>query len=267
MKKIIFTLLVITLILSIFTGCSSKANTEDAPLKVGVTAGPHEQIVEKVKEIAKEKGLEIEIVSFNDYIQPNIQLFEKQLDVNSYQHTPYLDKFNADHKMDLVSVASTVNFPMGIYSNKIQSLDQLKEGDRISLPNDPTNEARALILLQSANVIKLKNTNDLNITITDIIENPKNIEFIELDAPMVAHSLEDVAAAAINTNYAMQAGFNPVKDSIFIESKDSPWVNIIATRPDNKDAEKIKQFIEIYQSEEVKKFIEETFGGSVVPGF
>ncbi|QZY54766.1 MetQ/NlpA family ABC transporter substrate-binding protein [Crassaminicella profunda] len=267
MKKILFTLLSMILIFSLLTGCSSKENTASSPLRVGATAGPHEQIVEKVKEIAKTKGLEVEIVSFNDYIQPNVQLYEKQLDLNSYQHTPYLDKFNKDHHMDLVKLASTVNFPMGIYSNQLKSLDELKEGDKISLPNDPTNEARALLLLQSANVIKLKDTKDLNLTIKDIAENPKNIEFIELDAPMVAHSLEDVAVAAINTNYAMQAGFSPADDSIFIEPKDSPWVNIIAARPDNKDDKRIKQFIEIYQSEEMKQFIEDIFGGSVVPGF
>ncbi|TCO71386.1 MetQ/NlpA family ABC transporter substrate-binding protein [Marinisporobacter balticus] len=267
MKKFLFVFLSILFTFTFITGCTSKENVKDTPLKVGVTAGPHEQIVEKVKELSKEKGLDVEIVSFNDYTQPNVQVFEKQIDINSFQHTPYLSKFNEDHKMDLVNVASTVNFPMGIYSNQLKSLDELKEGDKISLPNDPTNEARALILLQSANIIKLKDSTDLNMTIADIVDNPKNIEFIELDAPMVAHSLPDVSVAAINTNYAMQAGFNPVKDSIFIESKDSPWVNIIAARPDNKDSEKVKQFIAIYQSEAIKKFIEETFDGSVVSGF
>ncbi|WZL72862.1 MetQ/NlpA family ABC transporter substrate-binding protein [Clostridiaceae bacterium 35-E11] len=268
MKKLLSFILFISLILSVFTGCSSQsASSVQEPLKVGVTAGPHEQIVEKVKELSAKQGLEIELVVFNDYLQPNMQLFEKQIDVNSYQHKPYLDKFNTDHKMNLISIAPTVNFPMGIYSNKLQALDALKQGDTISLPNDPTNEARALLLLQSANVIKLREGSNLDVTIKDIVENPKEIKFIELDAPMVAHSLEDVAAAAINTNFAMQAGFNPVKDSIFIEPKDSPWVNIVAVRPDNKEDERIKKFIDIYHSEEVKQFMDETFQGSVVPGF
>jgi len=267
MKKIFVFSMSILLILALAAGCSTTASNEQKPLKVGVTAGPHEQVMEKVKELAEKQGLEIKLVVFNDYIQPNIQLFEKQLDVNIYQHQPYLDKFNADHNMNLISIAPVVNFPMGVYSDKIKSLDELKEGDKVSLPNDPTNEARALILLQAAGVIKLKDDAGVTANIHDVIENPKNIELLELDAPMVAHSIKDVAAAVINTNFAIQAGFNPVKDSIFIEPKDSPWVNVVAVRPENKDNKRIKKLIEVYHSDEVKKFIEETFDGSVVPGF
>lgn len=269
MKKILSLLCI--LILSLFTlvGCSEKTEEkkEDTPLKVGVTAGPHEQIMQKVKELAEKQGLKIELVTFTDYIQPNVQLFEKDLDVNIYQHEPYLKQFNKDHKMDLIKVANTVNFPMGIYSDKIKSLHELKKGDSISLPSDPTNEARALMLLQEAKVIKLKANIGLKITINDIVENPKEIKFMELEAPMVPRSLSDVTAAAVNTNYAIEAKLNPVKDSIYIEPKNSPWVNIVAVRPEEKDNEKIKKLIEIYQSEETKKFIEDTFKGSVVTGF
>ncbi|MFT9497979.1 MetQ/NlpA family ABC transporter substrate-binding protein [Anaerosolibacter sp.] len=268
MKKFFILAISTLLILSLLAGCGAKpASQPEQPLKVGVTAGPHEQVAEKVKEIADANNLTIELVVFTDYVQPNIQLFEKQLDVNIFQHQPYLDQFNTDHKMDLVSIASAVNFPMGVYSKKLKSLDELKDGDQISLPNDPTNGARALILLESANVIKLREGAGIKVTLKDIVENPKNIEFIELDAPMVARSLDDVAVAVINTNFAIEAGFVPTKDSIFIEPKDSPWVNVIVTRPDQQEDPRIKKLVEFYQSDEIKEFIDATFEGSVVPGF
>jgi D-methionine transport system substrate-binding protein len=271
MKKILALVLTTIVTTTLLAGCGTKqaaTNTKtEAPLKVGVTAGPHEQVAEKVKEIAKTKGLNIELVVFNDYVQPNKQLFEKQIDVNIYQHEPYLVKFNEDQKMNLVKIANAVNFPMGAYSQKIKNLDELKQGDKVSLPNDPTNEARALILLESAKVIKLKAGVGVKATIQDIVENPKQIKFIELEAAMIPRSLSEVTAAAINTNFAMEAKLNPVKDSIFIEPKDSPWVNVIVARPDNKDDVRIKKLVEAYQSEEIKKFIDTTFQGSVIPGF
>lgn len=268
MKKIGLFLLTVLLVILSFTGCGTKAESQKTQtLKVGVTGGPHEQIAKKVKELAAKQGLNIELVVFNEYIQPNIQLNEKQIDANIFQHEPYLNKFNADHKMNIVKVANAVNFPMGIYSKKIKSLDELKNGDKIAVPNDATNEARALMLLESAKVIKLKSGAGIKATLKDIAENPKNIKFVELEAPMVVRSLQDVAAAPINTNFVIEAGLTPGKDSIFIEPKDSPWVNIIATRPELKDDERIKKLVEVYQSPEVKKFIEDTFKGSVVPAF
>jgi D-methionine transport system substrate-binding protein len=178
-----------------------------------------------------------------------------------------LVKFNEDQKMNLVKIANAVNFPMGAYSKKVKNLDELKQGDKVSIPNDPTNGARALILLESAKVIKLKEGVGVKATVQDIVENPKKVQIIELEAAMVPRSLEDVSAAVINTNFAMEAKLNPVKDSIFLEPKDSPWVNIIVARPDNKDDAKVKKLVESYQSEEIKKFINETFGGSVIAGF
>lgn len=274
MKKIWTIIISILLVTIAFTGCGNKAanntnnaNTEQKSLKVGVTAGPHEEIIQKVKEVAKKQGLNIEVVSFNDYVQPNVQLNEKQLDVNIYQHEPFLKQFNKDHKMNLVKVGDAVNFPMGVYSNKIKSLNDLKNGDKISVPNDPTNEARALLLFQSAKVIKLKDGVGLKATVKDVVENPKGIQFLELEAPMVPRSLADVSCAAINTNYALQANLNPSKDAIFIEPKDSPWINIIVAREDNKNDERIQKLIQAYHSDEVKKFIEEHFKGSVVPAF
>jgi D-methionine transport system substrate-binding protein len=267
-KKILSVILSTILVGSVFTGCGAKTATNEVKsLKVGVTAGPHEQVVEKVKEVAEKQGLNIEIITFNDYVQPNIQLNDKQIDVNIFQHQPYLDKFNGDHNMNIISVGNAVNFPMGVYSIKIKSLDELKSGDKVSLPNDPTNGARALMLLEAANVIKLKEGIGAKATVRDIIENQKNIEFVELEAPMVARSLPDVTAAVINTNFAVEAKLNPVKDSIFIEPKESPWINVIAVRPENKDDDIVKELIKVYQTEEIRKFIDETFGGAVVAGF
>lgn len=273
MKKVASIILSAVLGATLLAGCGTKQSATatapklDEPLKVGVTAGPHEQVAEKVKEIAEKNGLNIKLVVFNDYVQPNKQLFEKQIDVNIYQHEPYLIKFNEDQKMNLVKIANAVNFPMGAYSQKLKSLDELKQGDKVSLPNDPTNEARALILLESAKVIKLKAGVGVKATIQDIVENPKQLKFVELEAAMVPRSLTEVAASVINTNFAMEAKLDPVKDSIFIEPKDSPWVNIIVARPDNKDDARIKKLVEAYQSEEVKKFIDTTFKGSVIAGF
>lgn len=270
MKRIGGILLSVILASSIFAGCGSTAGKSDAKsdtIKVGVTAGPHEEIIQKVKEVAKKQGLNVEYTSFNDYVQPNTQLNEKQIDVNIFQHEPYLKQFNKDHNMNLVKVANAVTFPMGVYSSKIKSLDKLKEGDKISIPNDPTNEARALALLEKGKVIKLKSGAGLKATKKDIAENPKKIQFLELEAPMVPRSLNDVAVAVINTNYAIQAKLDPNKDAIFKEPKDSPWVNIIAAREDNKNAENVKKLIKVYQSDEVKKFINEHFKGSVIAVF
>ncbi|WP_446898654.1 MetQ/NlpA family ABC transporter substrate-binding protein [Clostridium sp. LBM24168] len=274
MKKIGSILISIFLITIVFSGCGAtskssegKSDSEANTIKVGVTAGPHEEIIQKVKEVAKKQGLDVEYTSFNDYVQPNTQLNEKQLDANIYQHEPYLNQFNKDHGMNLVKVGNAVTFPMGIYSSKIKSLNDLKDGDKISLPNDPTNEARALMLLEKGKVIKLKSGVSLKATIKDVAENPKHIQFLEVEAPMVPRSLSDVAVAAINTNYAIQAKLDPNKDAIFQEPKDSPWINIIVARPDNKDAENVKKLIKVYQSDEVKKYIEEHFKGSVIAAF
>jgi D-methionine transport system substrate-binding protein len=274
MKKIALALLTLVVTVSGLAGCASKPSPEgpsgkkvEQILKIGVTAGPHEQIVKKVKELAEPKGLKIEIVAFNEFVQPNIQLFEKQLDVNIFQHEPYLNKFNEDRKMNLIKVAPAVNFPMGIYSKKLKSVEQLKSGDSVSLPNDATNLARSLMLLESAKLIKLKDGVGVKATVKDVVENPKGLKFVELEAPMVIRSMEDVAVAVVNTPFAVEAKLNPVKDSIFIEPKDSPWINFIVTRPELKDDQRIKTLVEVYHSAEIKKFIEDTFSGSVVPGF
>lgn len=266
MKKITFGLTLLIIVLLVISGCgnNNQASEQEQKLKVGVTAGPHEAILEKVKELAAKEGIIIEIVPFNDYIQPNIQLADGNIDLNSFQHQPYLDKFKTDRNLKLVKIANTVNFPMGIYSQKITDVAQLKEGDKVGLPNDPTNSARALQLFESAGLIKIKEGVGVNATIQDIVANPKNLEFIELEAPIILRTLPDLAAAAINTNFIVQGGMSPAKDSIFIEPKDSPWVNLIAAREGEENNPLFKKFVEIYQSQEVKDFIEEEYQGSII---
>ena len=186
----------------------------DKPLKVGVTAGPHAQIFEVVKQEAAKQGLNIQIIEFSDYVQPNVALSSGDLDLNSYQHQPYLDNANADRGYKLVSIAKTVIFPIGIYSKKIKSLSELKEGARIGLPNDPTNGGRALLLLQANGLIKLRPEAGLKATPIDVVENPRKLRFIELNAAQLPRSLDDTDASAVNTNFALEAGLNPAKDAI-----------------------------------------------------
>ncbi|MBP1931587.1 MetQ/NlpA family ABC transporter substrate-binding protein [Ammoniphilus resinae] len=264
------------LAISLLTACGSAGDktTEasgsgqeegaTATLKVGVTSGPHEEVMEKVKEVAAKDGLNIEIVPFNDYIQPNKSLAEGELDANSFQHQPFLDQFKEDHQLDLVGIANTINLTMGIYSTKIKDVKDLKEGDVLGLPNDPTNGARALQLFELAGLIKLKDGVGVKATVRDIVENPKNLQFKELEAAFIPQALDDLSAAAINGNYAVEQGLIPTEDAIFTEPKDSPWVNLIAVRTEEKDREEFKRLVNAYHSDEVKKFIDERFKGSIV---
>ncbi|WLR51974.1 MetQ/NlpA family ABC transporter substrate-binding protein [Bacillus tianshenii] len=272
MKKVLLGLIAL-FVIAFASGCGTEeaegeteALNEDH-LKVGVTAGPHEQVMEKVKEVAAKQGLEIELQVFNEYVMPNLALDEGELDANSFQHQPYLDQFNKDRGLDIVSVAKTVNFPMGIYSEKVKDVSEIKEGDKIGLPNDPTNGARALILFEQAGLIKLKEDAGVAATVKDIAENPKNLEFIELEAAQIPRQLGELKAAAINTNFAIEHGFVPTEDSIFIEPKDSPWVNVIAVRSENKNDPAIDKLIQAYQSDEVKQHIKTQFKGSVIAGW
>ncbi|MFF2179130.1 MetQ/NlpA family ABC transporter substrate-binding protein [Lysinibacillus sp. NPDC058147] len=256
-------------------GCGTKEDSKDSQSKainehkivVGVTSGPHEQIAEVAAKVAKEKGLEVEVKSFSDYVLPNTSLAEGDLDVNSYQHKPFLDAFNKDHNTDLVPVGKTILTPMGIYSEKYKSFGDVPDGATFGLPNDPTNGARALFVLQEAGYIKLKDGADLTASIRDVEENKKNLKFIELEAAQIPKQLSEVDVAAINTNFALDAGINPKKDAILLESTDSPYVNYIAVRAENKDDPTIKKFVEAYQSDEVRKFIEEEFKGSIIPSW
>ncbi|OBZ11335.1 MetQ/NlpA family ABC transporter substrate-binding protein [Bacillus sp. FJAT-26390] len=271
-QKMVF--IVLTLVLTFtLAACSGKSDTnegagagdgEKATLKVGISAGVEEEIWAQVKEVAAKDNLDIELVVFNDYVQPNKVLAEGELDANAFQHEPYLDQFKKDNNLDLVKIANTLNFPIGFYSEKIKAVSEIKEGDVIGLPNDPTNGARALILFENAGLIKLKEGVGIKATVRDIAENKLNLKFEELDAAFIPKALGDLTAAVINTNYAVEAGFVPTKDAIFIEPKDSPWVNIIAVRTEDKDKPVFQRLIKAYHSDQVKKFVEEKYGTYIV---
>jgi D-methionine transport system substrate-binding protein len=236
-------------------------------IKIGVTPGEHAQIMEKVKEIAQPKGLDIDIIEFSDYVVPNQALNDGELDANSFQHKPYLDNQVADRKFDLVPVADTVNFPMGVYSKKVKSFDDLADGATIAIPNDPTNGGRGLLILADKGAIKLKDGTGLKVTIADIVENKKNFKFVELDAAQLPRSLDDVDAAAINTNYALEAGLDPAKDAILKEGEKAPYVNLIAVRAAYKDKPWVKTLIESYHSDAVKQFILDKYKGAAIPAW
>lgn len=236
-------------------------------IKVGVTAGPHAQILEAVKPIAAKEGLDIQIIEFTDYVIPNQALAGGDLDANSFQHQPYLDNQVKDRGFDLVSVGKTVVYPIGIYSKKVKSLDELPSGAKVAIPNDPTNGGRVLLLLQAKGLIKLKDGGNLKASPIDIVENPKKLEIVELDAAQLPRSLDDVTVAAINTNFALEAGIDPVKDAIAREAADSPYANVIAVRKADKDKPWIAKLVKAYNSPEVKEFILTKFKNAVVPAF
>ncbi|WBL14564.1 MULTISPECIES: MetQ/NlpA family ABC transporter substrate-binding protein [Sutcliffiella] len=269
MKKILLSI-VSLLLVAFLAACGGKdtggALSEDK-LVIGVTAGPHEQVMEKVKEVAAKDGLEIDIKVFTEYVMPNTALAEGELDVNSFQTKPFLDNVVKERNYDLVDIAPTLTFPMGIYSEKFASVDELEEGAKLGLPNDPTNGGRALILFQSAGLITLKDGVGDQATVKDIVDNPKNFEFIELEASQLPRQLDELAGAAINTNFAIEHGYVPTEDSIFIEGSDSPWVNLLVVRGENKEDPVLEKLLKAYHSDEVKQFIEETFSGSVIPSW
>jgi D-methionine transport system substrate-binding protein len=253
--------------LAAFVGAASlfcASARADETIKVGVTGGPHAQLMEVVKQVAAKNGLTVKIVEFADYVQPNAALASGDLDANSYQHDPYLQAQVKDRGYKIVRIADTVTFPMGIYSKKVKSLADLKPGARIAVPNDPTNGGRALLLLQKQGLLKLRADAGLKATPLDIVDNPKKLKIVELDAAQIPRSLDDVDAAAINTNYAMEAGLKPKQDAIAIEDPNGPYVNILAIREADKDKPWVAKLVAAYHSPEVKQFIEAKFGGAVV---
>jgi D-methionine transport system substrate-binding protein len=246
---------------ALFSTASAFAETR----KVGVTPGPHAQIVEKVKEVAAAKGLDLDVVEFSDYVVPNQALADGDIDINSFQHQPYLDNQVRERSLELVSVAKSVNFPMAGYSKKVKALSELKDGASVAIPNDPSNGARALLLLADQGLITLRDDIGVKASMADIVDNPKNLNIVELDAAQLPRSLDDVDLAAITTNYALAAGLNPKTDGIFQESTKAPYVGIIAVRAKDKDADWARTFVESYHSPEVAAFIEETFKGAITP--
>lgn len=253
--------------LALAASFSSAVLAQDKPLKIGVTAGPHAQIFEQVKKIAEKDGLKIQVVEFSDYIQPNAALAAGDLDANSYQHKPFLDQQVKDRGYKIVNVGYTVNFPIGLYSKKVKSLAELKEGARFGIPNDPTNGGRVLLVLQDKGLIKLKPEAGLKATPLDVVENPKKLKFVELDAAQLPRSLDDLDASAINTNYALSAGLNPARDAIAQEAAKSPYVNLLAVREQDKDKPWVAKLVKAYHSEEIRKFVQAEFKGAVLAGF
>ncbi|WP_281647096.1 MetQ/NlpA family lipoprotein [Parendozoicomonas sp. Alg238-R29] len=256
----------------ILAGCGSDDSTapkidETAPLKVGVMSGPEADVMKAALDKAKaDSGLEAELVEFQDYITPNVALSDGSIDVNAFQHKPYLDSMINDRGLKLAAVANTFVYPIAAYSDKLESLEQLADGGKVAIPNDPSNEGRTLILLHHTGLIKLKDVNDLNATPRDIVENPKGLEFIELEAPQLPRSLPDVDLAFVNNTYAIPAGLTPEK-ALLVEGKESPYVNLMVSRIDNKDDPRIVKLVTAYQSEVVEQTAHDLFKGGAVKGW
>ena len=281
MKKLFAILATLALAVFAFAGCggdqaksSSSASTTVTSssgaktLKVGATAVPHAEILEQAKPLLAKEGIDLQIVEFNDYVQPNLALNDKELDANYFQHEPYLKNFIDEHKeVKLVNAAGVHIEPMGIYSHKVKKLDELKDGASIAIPNDPTNGGRSLLLLEKAGLLKLKAGVGEKATVQDIVENPKNLKFQEVEAAQVPRTLDDVDAAVINSNFAMQVNLDPTKDAMFIEDSTSPYVNIIAVRAGDESRPEIQALIKVLHSDEIKNFINEKYKGAVVPAF
>ncbi|WP_347266086.1 MetQ/NlpA family ABC transporter substrate-binding protein [Paracoccus sp. (in: a-proteobacteria)] len=257
-----FRIAALTSALVLLAGMAAAEN-----IKVGVSVGEHAEIMEQVAKVAEARGLNIEILEFTDYVVPNQALNDGDLQANSFQHQPYLDNQIKDRGFDLVAIGKTITTPMGIYSERLKSLDELADGAKVALPNDPTNGGRALLLLQDKGVIGLADGVGLTPTPLDVTKNPKGLQFLELDAAQLPRALADADVAIINTNYALEAGLNPEKDAIAIEAAESPYANIIVVRSADKDAPWAKALVEAYHSPEVKKYIQDKYTGAVIPAW
>lgn len=266
MKRIIGLMAVICIGVVGLTSCSKKEGPNT--VTVGTIAGPETTLMQVAKKVAKQKyGIHVKIVTFSDYVTPNIALADGEIDTNAFQHMPYLKAQMKSHGFKLVSVGKTFLYPMGIYSKQIHSLSALKVGSKVAVPNDPSNEARALLLLQKAHLIRLKKGAGINATTHDIESNPKHLKFIALDAAEIPRALNDVALAAINTNYAVPAGLSPAKDALIEEGVDSPYVNIIVARPDDAKLKKVVDLVRAFQSEPVVLAAKKLFGDNAIAGF
>ena len=236
-------------------------------LSVAATPVPHAEILEFVKPALAKEGVNLKVKVFTDYIQPNVQVAEKRLDANFFQHQPYLDEFNKAKGTHLINVAAVHLEPLGAYSSKYKKLDEIKDGSTVVIPNDATNGGRALLLLDKAGLITLKDKTNILSTPKDITANPKNLKFRELEAATIPRVLTQVDLALINTNYALEAKLNPEKDALVIEGSDSPYVNILVARPDDKDSDDMKKLVAALHTPEVKAFILEKYKGAIVPAF
>lgn len=236
---------------------------QELKVTIGVTAGPHAQIAEVAKQVAAQQGLQVKLVEFGDFIQPNAALVAADIDANIYQHQPFLDAQNKDRGYQLVPVAKAVNQQMGVYSKKVKDLKDLKSGARVGIPNDPTNGSRALLVLAKQGLITLKANAGARASVLDITANPKKLKLVELEAAQLARALDDLDAAAVNSSYAVAAGLKPQGDSLALEEVSTPYVTVlIVTRAGHEHDKGLQAFVKAYQSPQVKAFIEKTFKGA-----
>lgn len=250
--------------------CGGGKKADPNYIRVGIETGLGYRVAEVVQQIAKEKyGLTVELVQFNDYVMPNVALNNGDLDINAYQHKPYLDMQSKERGYKFAVVGNTFVYPIAGYSKKIKSLSELKEGNTIAIPNDPTNEGRSLLLLQKQGLLKLRNGAGLTPRITDITDNPNKLRVIELEAPQLTRTLDDpeVTIAIINSNFAAQVGLMALRDGLFVEDKNSPYMNLIVAREDNKDEDKVKKFVQAFHSPEVARQAEIEFKGGAIKGW
>ncbi|PVZ15382.1 MULTISPECIES: MetQ/NlpA family ABC transporter substrate-binding protein [unclassified Pseudomonas] len=258
-----------TILLTAFSAALSFAGLTQAAevLKVGATPVPHAEILELVKPVLAKEGVDLQIKVFTDYVQPNAQVAEKNLDANYFQTLPYLESFNKGKGTNLVTVVGVHVEPFGGYSKKYKSLNDLPEGATVAIPNEGSNSGRALLLLQKAGLITLKDPKNALATPKDIAQNPKKLKFKELESAVLPRVLDQVDLDMINTNYALEAKLNPAKDALIIEGSDSPYVNYLVARPDNKDSDALQKLAKALTSPEVKAFIEKKYDGAVLPAF
>ena len=273
-KKILALALAGVLVVGALTGCgsskseSSEKKTDDKKITVAASATPHAEILEEAKTLLKDKGYELEVKVFDDYVQPNNVVESGEFDANYFQHVPYLEQFNEEKGTHLV-VAGKIHYePFGIYPGTKKDLKDIAKGDKIAVPNDTTNEARALLLLQDNGIIKLKDGAGIKATVNDIEENPNNIEIVELEAAQVPRVVNEVAYVVLNGNYALEANYTVKKDALAYEKSDSEaaktYVNVIAVKEGNENREKIKALVDVLKSDSIKKFINEKYDGAVI---
>lgn len=266
--KHILKIISLAVVITTLTACGQKQSSASNTIKVGTIAGPETQLMEVAQKVAADQyNLKIEIVPFSDYNMPNEALADGSLDANVFQHLPYLEQAIRSKGYKIVAIGKTFVYPMGVYSKKIKNVNELKEGAVIAIPNDPSNEGRALLLLQKAGLIKLNSQVTTEATLADVTDNPKKLVFKELDAAQLPRTLPDVDLAAINTNYAMLAGLLPSRDALIVESADSPYANLIVVREDNKDNPNLQKLVEALHSEAVVDKANSLFKGQAVPAW
>ena len=268
MKKLLTLVLAIAALAMVGCGGGDNNAKSEKVVKVGASPVPHAEILEAIKPELEKDGVKLEIVEFNDYVQPNLATNDKEIDANFFQHEPYLKNFVTEHpELKLANVLGVHVEPMGIYSHKIKNINEVKDGAQVSIPSDPTNGGRALLLLERAGLLKLKDGVGAAATVQDVVDNPKKLQFKEIEAPQLPRTLDDVDISVINTNWAMQADLVPTRDALFMEDKTSPYVNILVVRQGDESRPEIQALMKALHSEAVKNFINEKYKGAIIPAF